>query len=100
MLQPVNKQIVVKLPKKAAVSAGGIHLPESSTTEDVMEGIVEVAAPDAVFAFKDGSPYHTVSTGDRVVFPKHTARQYRFGATEYLIVPSDQILAYIEHEST
>ena len=83
-IQPINNNILIKLDEvKEDTTAGGIIIPDTAK-EKSQEGEV-IAIP----ADSDSS----VSVGDRVIYKSFSGTEIKFEGEQYLIVPSDDILA-------
>ena len=83
-IQPINNNILIKLDEaKEDTTAGGIIIPDTAK-EKSQEGEV-IALP----ADSDSG----LSVGDRVIYKSFSGTEIKFEGEQYLIVPSDDILA-------
>ena len=72
--RPLHDWVVVKIEKRATVSKGGLHLPNTTTgLEKVMEGDGRVVAVGPGALRKNGRrlPPGDVNVGDRVTFRRY-----------------------------
>jgi chaperonin GroES len=83
-IQPINNNLLIKLDEvKEDTTAGGIIIPDTAQ-EKSQEGEI-VAVP----ADSDSS----LSVGDRVIYKSFSGTEITFEGKQYLIIPSDDILA-------
>jgi chaperonin GroES len=83
-IQPINNNLLIKLDEvKEDTTAGGIILPDTAQ-EKSQEGEV-IAIP----ADSDSG----LSVGDRVIYKSFSGTEITFEGKQYLIIPSDDILA-------
>jgi chaperonin GroES len=92
MLKPLNDNVVLEKEKFETKTASGIIL-----TKDVKEEpsyAIVVAVGDGLMVDGARVPL-TVKVGDKVVFKKYSATDFKFGEKEYLVISEKDILAIV-----
>ena len=93
MLKPLHDNVVLKKEKAEKRSASGIILT-SEVKEQPSFAIVSAVGEGAIV---DGklTPL-TVKVGNKVVYKKYSATEFKFEEEEYLIIQEKDILAIVE----
>lgn len=86
-IQPLNKNVLVKVIKNDARTKSGIVLPETANEERPQEGKV-IATGDS----KDIK----VKKNQVVIFAKYSGTEVKIKGEEYLIIKNEDILAVIK----
>lgn len=92
-LRPIHNNILIKLPehKESQITAGGIHLPDSSGKTMPMKGEVIAAGPGKLTNKGKLIPIRFKS-GDIVVFKKYSGVEIILSDDRHLIMAEDNIL--------
>lgn len=92
--QPLGDKIIVKRLEAAAMTKGGIVLPDSAK-EKPKEGIVIAVGPGKVCS--DGSRSQMqLKKDDQVLFSSYAGTEVKYEGEEYLIMTEDDVLAVVE----
>jgi chaperonin GroES len=89
--KPLGNRIVVEpSDEEAAVSAGGIYIPDTAK-EKPQEGKVVAVGPGRMT--DDGNRIAMdVQVGDTVIYSKYGGTEYKVGEIEYLVLREDDVL--------
>mmetsp|Transcript_1144 Transcript_1144/g.1601 ORF Transcript_1144/g.1601 Transcript_1144/m.1601 type:complete len:103 (-) Transcript_1144:180-488(-) len=92
---PLFDRVLVQKLKPAVVSAGGILLPESSTSTKLNEGVVVAVGPGA--RSKDGNTIPmVVKSGDKVLLPEYGGTGLKIAGEEYSMYNEGEFLGIIK----
>ena len=92
-VKPLGDKVLVQRIEAAAVTAGGIVLPESAKEKPQRGKIVSAGAGRLL---EDGSRCELqVKVGDEVLFSSYAGTDIKFDGQEYLIMDESSILAVI-----
>jgi len=93
-LTPIGSNILVKAVSSEKISAAGIVLPDSVSTEKPQKG--EIIALGSGKVTLDGKKIaFNVKVGDVVIFKKYSPDEIEIDGDEYLIMNEDAILAVV-----
>lgn len=94
-ITPLGDRLVIRLTQAEKISAGGIILPDSVTSETgYLKGIV-LAAGHGLTSKKGHLKYLDVKVGDTVLFSDYTSTQVTFHGEELHIVHEAEILGVV-----
>jgi len=93
-LRPLADNVLVQRFKNESITAGGIHVPESSQGKTQTGAVVAVGEGKML---NDGSlkPLKVV-VGDTVVFGKYSGTEVEIDGREYLMLKDSELLGVIE----
>lgn len=94
-IKPLEDRVVVKPLEAEQTTASGLVIPDTAK-EKPQEGEV-VAVGAGRFDDKGQRIPMDVKVGDKVVFSKYGGTELKYGADEYLVLGSRDILAVIEN---
>ncbi len=85
-IQPLGKNVLIKVKEQEEKTASGIYLPETASQEKPQQGtVVAVGTDDDI----------TVKEGQEVIYSRYSGTEVTIDDTEYLIVKNSDILAII-----
>ena len=95
-VQPIGEFVLIEKKVGDALSAGGIHIPESAQS-DQDEGVV--AAVGEGILLEDGTikPL-SVKVGDKVLFSEYAGTKLKYNGIDYLIMGIGGVMALLEEE--
>ena len=98
-LKPVNDKVVVRQVKKKEdeITDSGIILPDSSTSNKLVEGDV-IASSDGMYSITGERIPMVVNVGDKIIFPNGVGQEYNLNGEELLIVSQNEILSILGDE--
>ena len=98
IFEPVADKVILKEVDGAAMSDGGVIIPDTSQ-EGTQMGEVVAVGPGAIMI--DGS-YCKMQTkpGDIVVYPKFGAKKLEYKGDDYLILKENDVLTILTEEKT
>lgn len=89
--QPMDDRVIVVLEQKAEMTAGGIYVPQNSTTdESTMKARVVAVGPGRILQSGEYLPLK-IAVGDEVMFNKYGGFEIREEETTYLVLSSNDI---------
>ena len=98
-LKPVNDKVVVRPVKKKEdeITESGIILPDSTTTNKLLEGDV-IAASKGMYSITGEKIPMVVEVGDRIIFNQGVGQEYNLDGEEVLILSQNEILSVVGDE--
>jgi chaperonin GroES len=89
--KPLGNRIVVEPSEdKAAMSSGGIYIPDTAK-EKPQEGKVVAVGPGKLTDDGKRIPME-IKVGDMVVYSKYGGTEYKSAETEYMVLREDDVL--------
>lgn len=95
--QPIADRVLIKIPPKEQVSAGGIVIPETADQGKPQRGIVAAVGPGRTLESGEVTPM-TVSVGDEVLFGAWAGVPIQLNGVEFLVVTHDDLLLGVVEE--
>lgn len=83
----LGDRVLVRVPRRRAVSSGGIHIPEVARDRPAA-GIVVAVGPAAV----------DVAPGDAVLFGKFAGLEFELGDEPHLVLRLDEVLGIVSFD--
>lgn len=93
-IQPLGDRVVVERDEAAAVSMGGIYLPDTAKNKP-SRGIVACVGNGKMLKNGERSTLQ-VKAGDHVLFLSYAGEEFKFDGKEYLLLREEDILAIID----
>jgi len=94
-LKPLGARVIVRPSSKEETTASGIVIPDTVKGEKPEEGEVIYVGPGNTR--DDGSIIPLVlKKGDKVLFSKYAANEFKIDGEELLVIKEDDVLAVIE----
>ena len=93
-LKPLEDRVVVKPQEAEAVTAGGIHLPESAKEKPLMGDVVAVG--DGKLLDSGARGEMSVKKGDVVLYGKYGGSEVEVDGVEYKILRESELLGIVE----
>ncbi len=90
-LKPLFDRVLLKTQKEEKQKTG-ILLPSSLEEKPMVAEVIAMGDGETV----DGKVPMNVKIGDKVLFTKYAAQEFKFNNEEYLIIRQEDILAIIE----
>jgi len=94
-VRPLGDKVLIKRDDAATQTESGIYLPESAkdkpktgTVQSVGDGALNTETGDRI-------PL-TVKKGDKVIFSSYSGTEIKLGASEFLMMSENEILAIID----
>lgn len=95
-LKPLADNVLVRRFKQESITAGGIHVPETSQNKTQSGVIVSCGAGKVL---KDGSTISlSVKEGDVVVFGKYSGTEVDVNGEEFLMLKESDLLGVFQSE--
>lgn len=98
-LKPLHDWVVIKRSEAEERSPGGIIIPDTAKDKP-SEGIVVSVGPGRYKKIKEKEKFvpTTLQPGQRVAYPRYTAKEVELGGKEFTLVREDDILGTFEGE--
>jgi chaperonin GroES len=93
-LKPLEDRVVVKPQEAEAVTAGGIHLPESAKEKPLMGDVIAVG--DGKLLDSGARGEMSVKKGDVVLYGKYGGSEVEVDGVEYKILRESELLGIVE----
>jgi chaperonin GroES len=93
-LKPLEDQVVLEPSEAAAVSAGGVILPDTAK-EKGQEGVVIAIGPGKTTDKGDVIKITQLKVGDRVIYSKYSGTEVKVDGKELLIISFKDIKSII-----
>jgi chaperonin GroES len=93
-ITPLGDRVVVKPLKEDEVTKGGIVLPETVDKEKPEKGEVMAVGPGRLLDNGTRAPID-VKVGDKILFEKYGADEFKVEDEEILVVEADKIVGII-----
>jgi chaperonin GroES len=90
---PLDDKVVIKRLDSKAVTAGGIHLPDTAREKPQQGRVLSVG--DGRLLTSGSRVDHQVREGDRVLFQRWAGTEVQINGEDVLIVSEDDILAIV-----
>ena len=84
-LQPLSDYVVAQAEEAQTKTASGLYLPENAAEKPKTAKVVAV-----------GKEAKQVKVGDRIVYKSYSTTDVKVGATEYILVKEEDILATVK----
>jgi chaperonin GroES len=94
-IRPLGDRVVVKPADREEKTKGGIYLPDTASKERPMEGTILSVGEGRLDDNGRRVPMN-VKEGDKVLFAKYSATEYKVDEIEYLILSEKDILGVIQ----
>ena len=94
MIKPLGERVVIEVAESDVTTASGIVLPDTAK-EKPQEGKVLAVGPGRVDDQGNRVPVD-VKVGDVVIYSKYGGTEIKYGADEYIILSSRDVLAVVE----
>jgi chaperonin GroES len=91
---PIEDRVLVRPAESAAVSAGGIVLPDNAQ-EKPQRGTVIAVGPGRLNKKGERMPM-PVAAGDEVIYGKYAGNEIEIDGEEYKVLRADDLLAKLE----
>ena len=85
-IRPLGKRVVIKKVEAEDKTASGIILPGQAQEQPQVAEVVAVGTDEEI----------QVKVGDRVIFPKFSGTEVKYGGEELIIIEDDKLLAIVE----
>lgn len=92
-IKPLEDRVVIRQVEAEEKTASGLVIPDSAK-EKPQEGEVVAVGPGRVDDNGNRVPMD-LSVGDRVIYSKYGGTEVKYGAEEYLVLSSRDILAVV-----
>jgi chaperonin GroES len=92
-LKPLEDRVVVKPQEAEAVTAGGIHLPESAKEKPLMGDVIAVGEGKLLDSGARGEM--SVKKGDVVLYGKYGGSEVEVDGVEYKILRESELLGIV-----
>ena len=92
-LKPLEDRVVVKPQEAEAVTAGGIHLPESAKEKPLMGDVIAVG--DGKLLDSGARGEMSVKKGDVVLYGKYGGSEVEVDGVEYKILRESELLGIV-----
>ena len=92
-LKPLEDRVVVKPQEAEAVTAGGIHLPESAKEKPLMGDVIAVGEGRLLDSGARGEM--SVKKGDVVLYGKYGGSEVEVDGVEYKILRESELLGIV-----
>ncbi len=86
-VQPLGKNILIKVKEQEEKTASGIYLPDTASQEKPQQGTVIAVGTDENISVK---------SGQEVIYSRYSGTEVTIDDEEYLIVKESDILAVIQ----
>jgi len=97
-IEPMVDRVLIKR-EEVATSKGGVALPDSVQSADLIYGeVVALGLPRADYIRSSIDSEKNFKVGDRVAFVKYSAANITDGIDNYLIIRYDDILAIVNSD--
>ncbi len=93
-LKPLEDRVIVKAQEAEAVTAGGIHLPESAKEKPLMGDVIAVG--DGKLLDSGARGEMSVKKGDVVLYGKYGGSEVEVDGVEYKILRESELLGIVE----
>lgn len=93
-IKPLGNNVVIEPVTEDEKTPGGIVLPDTHEKEKPAKGKVLAAGPGKVDAHGKKVPM-SVKKGDKVIFKKYSADEFKEGDSEYIVVTEEDIIGII-----
>ncbi len=93
-LKPLEDRVVIKPQEAEAVTAGGIHLPESAKEKPLMGKVVAVGNGKLLDSGALGEM--SVKKGDVVLYGKYGGSEVEVDGVEYKIIRESELLGIVQ----
>lgn len=85
-IRPLGKRVVIKKVEAEDKTASGIILPGQAQEQPQVAEVVAVGSDEKI----------QVKIGDRVIFPKFSGTEVKYGGEELIIIEDEKLLAIVE----
>lgn len=93
-LKPLEDRVIVKPQEAKAVTAGGIHLPESAKEKPLMGDVIAVG--DGKLLDSGARGEMSVKKGDVVLYGKYGGSEVEVDGVEYKILRESELLGIVQ----
>lgn len=84
-LQPLADWVVAEQEEAVTKTASGLYLPDKATEKPKIAKVIKV-----------GAKVKEIKVGDRIVYKSYSTTEVKLGATEYILVKEEDILATVK----
>ena len=85
-IRPLGKRVVIKKVEAEDKTKSGIILPGQAQEQPQVAEVVAVGTDEEI----------QVQVGDKVIFPKFSGTEVKYGGEELIIIEDDKLLAIVE----
>jgi len=85
-IKPLGQRVVIKKVEAEDKTASGIILPGQAQKQPQVAEVVAIGSADDM----------TVKVGDKVIFPKYSGTEVKYGGEELIIIEEEKLLAVVE----
>ena len=84
-ITPLGDNIVAQTEEASSKTASGLYIPESATEKPKLAKVVAI-----------GKLVKELNIGDRIVYKNYSTTEVKVGASEYIIVKEEDVLATVK----